>query len=169
MSSNLVTVGEVEYEYFTEDIEVEDNELQLEEHESVVPEEELEFTELEEYSSNDDAEYPEAVFIDENSVEHEDFIEEQPRPTATAEDVAQWMKEKLILFDHVLPQRNIVFTIRRVFGEHFTYTNKNNNYGIVREVLLEFRKLTPEYVWSRRNQHWRLREADEDPNKRLVP
>jgi hypothetical protein len=127
---------DVDYEPFAGDIVVEDDELHLEENLTEIAEEEVTFAEPEEYLLNeDDIAYDEAVFIDESSDEHEDFVEEQPRPNATSEDVAQWMKEKLIQYDHVLPQRNIVFTIRRVFGEHFTYTNKNNNYGIVIDVL----------------------------------
>lgn len=44
------------------------------------------------------------------------------------------------------------------FGEHHVYKNRQQNLGINKGILEEFRKLTPgDVVWSRSSQMWRQR------------
>lgn len=86
---------------------------------------------------------------------------------ATAKDVAGWILEQLPE-SAFLYQERIARNIRQQFGEEFTYRNKNGNWGIRKDVLDEFRKLTPtDVVWSRSTQAWRRRRPN-DPEGRMI-
>lgn len=86
---------------------------------------------------------------------------------ATVKEVAEWilgqLPEKAFLY-----QERVARNIRQQFGEEFTYRNKNGNWGIRKDVLDEFRKLTPaDVVWSRSTQAWRRRRPN-DPEGRMI-
>ena len=86
----------------------------------------------------------------------------------TAKEVAEWilaqLPEKSLLY-----QERVARNIRQQFGEEFTYRNHNGNWGIRKDVLDEFRKLTPtDVVWSRSEQAWRRRRPNDPEGKRMV-
>ncbi|UFS66274.1 hypothetical protein LO749_17265 [Paracoccus denitrificans] len=86
---------------------------------------------------------------------------------ATAKEVADWIRtqlpEKSLLY-----QDRVARNIRQQFGEEFTYRNKNGNWGIRKDVLDEFRKLTPtDVVWSRSEQAWRRRRPNDPPGRMI--
>ncbi len=76
----------------------------------------------------------------------------------TAEDVAKWMLSQLEKQSR-LYQETAVHQIRQLFGPQFTYINPNGNYGIGKDVLKEFRKLSPDVIWEKGERAWRLRTA----------
>lgn len=85
----------------------------------------------------------------------------------TAKEVAEWILTQLpeTIF---LPQDRVARNIRQSFGEEFTYRNKNGNWGIRKDVLDEFRKLTPDnVVWSRSQQAWRRRRPTDPPSRMI--
>lgn len=85
---------------------------------------------------------------------------------ATAKEIAEWMYAEYQKLDRLYQSRT-AYQIRTKFGEEWTY-RRNGNFGIVKPVLDEFRKLTPsDVVWSRSEQFWRKRR-DNDPPGRLV-
>jgi hypothetical protein len=87
---------------------------------------------------------------------------------ATAAEIAQWMPEEYRKHNR-LDQSRAASHIRREFGEEWVYRNKQRNWAIHRDVLAEFRKLTPDdVVWSRSNQLWRQRREFDPPGKRMV-
>jgi hypothetical protein len=56
-----------------------------------------------------------------------------------------------------------------MFGEEYVYQNENHNWAIRKEILEEFRRLTPDgVVWSRSEQLWRKRREYDPPGKRMV-
>lgn len=79
----------------------------------------------------------------------------------TAKDVAEFMVSS-IAPGGTLYQQGIAARIRQKFGEEFVYRNKQRNWGIVKEVLAEFNKLTNggdiDLVWVRSGQYWRRRK-----------
>jgi hypothetical protein len=86
---------------------------------------------------------------------------------ATAKEIAELMLVEYQKFDR-LYQSRIAYQIRSEFGEEWTFRNRNGNFGIVKAVLNEFRRPTPEdVVWSRSEQFWRKRR-DHDPPGRMV-
>ena len=89
-------------------------------------------------------------------------------PEATPAEVAAFMHERLKR-DRILYQETVVYEIQSKFGERFTYINANGNYGIAKEVLKEWNKLTKgTVVWSRSERYWRKREPHDDPKTRQV-
>lgn len=95
--------------------------------------------------------------------------EKQPpkQPNATAKEIAAWMKTQ-VTDEEYLYQEHTAYQIEEEFGDKFIYTNDNGNRAIAKAVLIEFRKLTPDLVWSRSGYYWRKREEDDDPKKRQV-
>jgi hypothetical protein len=89
------------------------------------------------------------------------------QPDATSKQVAAWMKAQ-VQNDEYLYQQSMVCHIEEEFGDKFIYTNGNGNRAISTEVLNEFRKLTPNLVWSRSGFYWRRREDYDDSKKRQV-
>jgi hypothetical protein len=90
-----------------------------------------------------------------------------PLVHASAAEVANWMNDRLR--DHgSLYQSTAALGIRRRFGPEHVYLNQNRNPAISREVLAEFRLLTPDVVWERRRRLWRLRRPN-DSSGRQVP
>jgi len=86
-----------------------------------------------------------------------------PTPTEVAEWILAQLPDQSFLF-----QDRVARNIRQQFGEDFTYRNKNGNFGIRKDVLDEFRKLTPnDVVWSRSQQAWRRRRPT-DPVGRMI-
>jgi hypothetical protein len=75
----------------------------------------------------------------------------------TALDVARFMKVQLDK-EHFMPLNWIVYEVIERFGEEFTYTNDNGNPAFNRDVLVAFRRITPDAVWERGSQQWRKRE-----------
>lgn len=82
----------------------------------------------------------------------------------TAKEIAQWMFEKYS--DHGrLVQHTAAYQIRTQFGEEWVYKNHNRNWAIIKPVLDEFKKLTPNAVWSRSKQLWRERRDSDKPGR----
>lgn len=81
-------------------------------------------------------------------------------------EVAEYMKEQLAQQTY-LYQDVIVYDIEAKFGADFVYTNENGNLAIGRNVLKEFRKITPDAVWERGERCWRTREKYDQPGSRM--
>lgn len=83
--------------------------------------------------------------------------------SATADDVAAWMKAKLEYF-HTLYQAEVAHEIRWTFGDEHTYINKNGNVAIESDVLDAFRERTEDDVmWEAGERYWR-RKFDHEPD-----
>ena len=54
------------------------------------------------------------------------------------------------------------------FGFDFTYVTENTNLGISKSVLKEFKKLTPDVVWSWQFQCWTQKSPFDRPGSRLA-
>lgn len=65
-----------------------------------------------------------------------------------------------------LAQEEVAQNVADSFGEPWVYYNDGGNLAISREVLAEFRALTPDVVWDRSARAWRFREVDDDPTNR---
>ena len=63
----------------------------------------------------------------------------------SAADVAQWVADQIRQRGQ-FTQKHVAYEIRREFGLEFTYTNKNRNLGIDKEVLKRFREQTEDDV-----------------------
>jgi hypothetical protein len=90
---------------------------------------------------------------------------EQEKNTATAKEIAVWMLRQ---FEAIgwLRQSRVAVQILTKFGDKHVYRNKNRNYAINKDILVEFRKLTDEnVVWSRSRQEWRKRRASDPPGR----
>ena len=83
----------------------------------------------------------------------------------TAKDVAKWMAAQLKQRGE-LAQEDAAAEVEEQFGDEFTYINDNGNTSIDREVLKEFRKLTPQVVWDRVERMWRYRDTFDEPGRR---
>jgi hypothetical protein len=69
-----------------------------------------------------------------------------------------------------LHQTSVVHHIRTDYGGKYIYRDRRHRgYGIDKEVLTAFRKLTPKnVVWSRSGLRWRERKSYDPPGKRMV-
>lgn len=75
----------------------------------------------------------------------------------TDSEVAAWMVEEFQRKKH-LYQEEVVWEIKKKFGDSFVYDNENGNPAISKSVLKEFRKLTADdIVWERGERCWRTR------------
>ncbi len=83
---------------------------------------------------------------------------------ATAREVAEWMAKQLVQFGE-LYQADAVGEIEERFGDDHVYENANGNPAISKDVLAEFRKLTPDYVWVRSERYWRKRETCDESGR----
>jgi len=81
-------------------------------------------------------------------------------PKTTAKDVAAWMAKQMTT-GALLYQETVVGEIRDEFGADFVYENDNGNLAIAKEVLKEFRILTPDVVWMKGERAWRKKEPNE--------
>ncbi|MBZ5525889.1 MAG: hypothetical protein LAP21_27005 [Acidobacteriia bacterium] len=82
--------------------------------------------------------------------------------------IAHWMLEQYQEHSR-LSQRVAARGIRQHFGEQHVYKNKQHNWAINKEILEEFRRLTPDdVVWSRSTQVWRQRRPKDSSNSRMV-
>ncbi|MCC7310654.1 MAG: hypothetical protein IT510_05350 [Sulfuritalea sp.] len=73
----------------------------------------------------------------------------------TAKDVADWLCQE---FQNTtwLYQETVVYKIKSQFGVQFVYFNAQGNYGVSKEVLKHFRKLTEgKAIWDRGQRAWR--------------
>ncbi|RWH32209.1 hypothetical protein [Mesorhizobium sp.] len=50
-------------------------------------------------------------------------------------------------------------------GEDCIYFNAQGNVAIKQEVLKEFKRLTPDYVWLRSSTYWRRRQEGDQPGR----
>ena len=94
-----------------------------------------------------------------------------PRKGATTSQVAHWMKEQVENSNYALSQKTALHGIRSEFGDDHVILKggKRRSYlGIAPEVLKEFARLTPDVVWSRRDQVWRKRLPTDPPKGRQV-
>lgn len=83
----------------------------------------------------------------------------------TPQEAAQWMLDELTK-RKVLDQERAAYALRKQ-DKSLTYMNDNGNVAISKDVLAEFRKLTPgdDIVWSRSERHWRLRKKFDKPGR----
>tara|TARA_A100001391_G_scaffold147670_1_gene105169 strand:- start:194 stop:481 length:288 start_codon:yes stop_codon:yes gene_type:complete len=88
--------------------------------------------------------------------------------SVSPKEVAEFMVSQ-IGAGGTLYQQTAAIRIRKQFGEDFTYRNKQRNWGIVPEVLAEFKKLTTggenDLVWVRSSQYWRRRKPTDKPGR----
>jgi ribosomal protein S19E (S16A) len=90
---------------------------------------------------------------------------EREKNTATSTEIAEWMLRQ---FEAIgwLRQSNVAVQILTKFGDKYVYRNKNRNYAINKDILDEFRRITPDnVVWSRSRQQWRRRRAGDPPGR----
>lgn len=87
------------------------------------------------------------------------------KPKVTAKDVADFMVRRLDE-EKDLYQEVIVHEIEQEFGSNFVYSNEHGNPAIKQSVLDEFRKKTPDIVWSQSERYWRRREPSDKPGSR---
>lgn len=85
---------------------------------------------------------------------------------ASFKDVAIFMRT-LLDQKGELYQEEAAAEIENKFGSDFVYENENGNIAIHRKVLEEFRNITPEIIWERRERMWRSRESSDEPNSRM--
>ena len=86
----------------------------------------------------------------------------------TAKEVAVWLLDQLKT-KKILYQANAARQIRKQFGSHFTYRNKNSNFAISRDVLKEFLVISfTTVVWNRHKRCWRLRQVGDPHHRRMV-
>lgn len=83
----------------------------------------------------------------------------------TVIEVAEFMVEELKK-QKFLYQELIVSKIKQKFGEPFYYTNDNGNLAISKEVLKEFKNLTPDIKWDQGEKCWRFKTKIDKDNKR---
>ena len=83
----------------------------------------------------------------------------------TPAEVAKWMLEELRRSGE-LYQEDAVWEIQRKFGSEFVYENENGNLAISRQVLKEFKALTPGVVWEPGERMWRKREEGDPEGRR---
>lgn len=83
----------------------------------------------------------------------------------TARKAAKAMLEVMNEYGGELRQDDAAMYLAQKFGEEFTYFNKNGNLAIKKEVLAEFRELTPDHVWVKGRRYWRPREGNDDPGR----
>ncbi len=85
----------------------------------------------------------------------------------TAQDVAQWMAERVDEF--YLPQDATAQEIFERFGEPFASATPEGTWTIAPAVLKAFNKLTKDtVVWVRSTKYWRKRERSDPPRSREV-
>jgi hypothetical protein len=86
----------------------------------------------------------------------------------TKKDVAEFMLNQLKSKNRIY-QENIVYEIKKTFGEEFVYINENGNLAIDKGILKEFRNLTKNsVVWDRGDFAWRFRKESDPNNSRQV-
>jgi hypothetical protein len=87
--------------------------------------------------------------------------------SASPEEVARWMLQKMEGRPFGLYQDQTVVEIKQRFGEEFTYINANGNVAISKPVLAAFRRLSGDgVVWSRSERCWRRRAMwDRQPGR----
>lgn len=82
--------------------------------------------------------------------------------------IARWMLQQYHQHNR-LTQAMAARMIKQQFGEQHVYKNKNRNLAINKDILEEFRRLTPEdVVWSRSTQTWRQRRPNDPLGQRMV-
>lgn len=81
--------------------------------------------------------------------------------------VAQYMTDKLES-NGELYQEDIVYEIEKKFGGDCVYDNERGNLAIDKKVLKEFKKLTPDAVWDRRERMWQKRESGDTSTSRIL-
>ncbi len=80
--------------------------------------------------------------------------------------IARWMLDQLRARG-VLYQSAVVTYVRKNYGGKYMTHGRPTHQGIQKEILTEFRKLTPDdVVWSRTGLLWRKRRAGDPPGKR---
>jgi hypothetical protein len=84
---------------------------------------------------------------------------------ATIDEVVRWMQSE-VLSRRSLDQERASHLIRKLFGDEFTYRNKNENWAIRKDVLAAFRALTGDSViWDRSYREWRQRRPTDKPGR----
>jgi hypothetical protein len=85
-----------------------------------------------------------------------------------ARPVALWMLEEFNRNGGRLLRSVAIEGIVARFGFDFTYVTENTNLGISKSVLKEFKKLTPDVVWSWQFQCWTQKSPFDRPGSRLA-
>lgn len=72
--------------------------------------------------------------------------------------IAKWLYDKIMAEDYT-EQETIVYEINELFGDKYTYLNKNDNLAIDLGVLKEFGKLKKDDIeWDRSVKAWSKKE-----------
>jgi|GEM_PF-6664580 hypothetical protein len=80
--------------------------------------------------------------------------------------VAEWMLTQFK--GRMLYQEDVVWKIKKEFGNDYVYENINGNYAISKKTLVEFRKLTEGKVtWSRGEKAWTMAREGQVIKNRL--
>lgn len=85
--------------------------------------------------------------------------------TITDKEIALFML-RLYKEEKFLLQKVAALEISTKFGDAFVTFNRNRNLGIDKNVLAEFKKLTPNSIWDRHLKAWREKENDEQETSR---
>ena len=71
-----------------------------------------------------------------------------------AKTVAKWLYDKIMAGNYTY-QETVVYEIKKIYGDQYTYTNINGNLAIGKDVLKEFGKLKgDDIVWDRSERAW---------------
>jgi len=88
-----------------------------------------------------------------------------PKSEHIAKCVAEWMAGKFNR-QRELYQSDAVSGIIKNFGKEFIYTNDDGYECIRKDVLTEFRALTPDCKWVGGGKYWRKAEGQDLPGRR---
>lgn len=80
-----------------------------------------------------------------------------------APDIAQWLMDEIKAKGRTRSYQNaLVRKLREKFGDEWVYKNHNGNMAIDRRVLSALKPLkTPNVLWERSDQSWRIVDDDE--------
>jgi hypothetical protein len=80
----------------------------------------------------------------------------------TPAEAARWMKEQLDS-EEMLYQSEVAYTLGEHEDERLAYYDDDGNLCVGKQVLAEFRKITPDVVYVRSEKMWRRREDYDEP------
>jgi hypothetical protein len=81
----------------------------------------------------------------------------------TPADAAKWMKGELSSGE--LYQEAVASELLGHADDDLAYYDDSGNACIGKKVLAEFKKMTPDVVYSRSGKYWRMREGGDEPTR----
>ena len=82
----------------------------------------------------------------------------------TPHEAAAWMRQK-VLSEGELYQDAAAVELAEYNDEQLAYYDDYGSLSIGKRVLAEFKKMTPDFVYSRREKYWRAREPEDEPGR----